>query len=401
MPAPRKVPKDRSQQVENENETDQMECEQTEGDSMGHDHSYSYRCSCSTECNCSGRSVKDATVKELLSRYDELKESISVPKAPVNSKISRVQDVCDRYLKSDEKTSTYTGLPSLSAFEDLVRFVTPVASNMQYWRGSQNYVPRKENQQSNKSGPARKLSIREEMLLVLMKLRLNVINELLGDMFDVSSSTVSHIFNTYLKLLSSLLQPLIFWPAKEKIREHLPKDMAPYPHLRATLDCTEVFIERPRHLELQAQTWSDYKQHNTVKVLVGISPNGAITFLSKAWGGRTSDKKITAESGFLDLLDNGDLVMADRGFPIQEDLLLHGAKLLIPPPSSGIEQMTRTDVLKTKAVANARIHVERAIGRMKRYSILTGTLPISMVPLIDDIFIVCAGLCNLLPPLVN
>ena len=44
--------------------------------------------------------------------------------------------------------------------------------------------------------------------------------------------------------------------------------------LRCTIDCTEVFIEKPRHLELQAITWSDYKQHNTVKVLVGIAPNG-------------------------------------------------------------------------------------------------------------------------------
>ena len=65
---------------------------------------------------------------------------------------------------------------------------------------------------------------------------------------------------------------------------------------------------------------------------MGIAPNGAITFLSKAWGGRASDKKITTESGFLDLLDPDDLVMADRGFPIQEDLLIRGAKLLIPPP---------------------------------------------------------------------
>ncbi len=47
--------------------------------------------------------------------------------------------------------------------------------------------------------------------------------------------------------------------------------------------------------------------------------------------------------------------------------------------------MTKSEVLKTKEVANTRIHVERAIGRMKRFSILTGTLSISLVPLVDDI----------------
>ena len=85
--------------------------------------------------------------------------------------------------------------------------------------------------------------------------------------------------------------------------------------------------------------------------------------------------------------------MADRGFPIQEDLL-RGAAILIPPPSSGKEQHTRTEVQKTKAVANPRIHVERAIGRIKRYAFLTGTLPITFVPLVDDIFVVSAALSN-------
>ena len=334
-------------------------------------------------------------MKELQFRYDELKESSAKEDLGLSTKS---ENVSGRYLKSDEKVNTYMGLPSLSAFDDLVQLITPVASNMQYWRGSQKYIPRQEILQS-KSGPARKLSVREELVMVLMKLRLGLINELLGDMFGVSSSSVSQIFNTYARMLSKVVKPLIFWPPKERIHEHLPKDMEKYPNLRVTIDCTEVFIERPRHLDLQAQTWSDYKKHNTVKVLIGISPNGAITFLSKAWGGRTSDKKITCDSGFLDLLDHRDLVMADRGFPIQEDLLLRGAKLLIPPPSSGMDQMIRSQVQKTKAVANARIHVERAIGQMKRYSILTGTLPISLVPLVDDT--VCAALCNLHPPLVN
>ena len=63
--------------------------------------------------------------------------------------------------------------------------------------------------------------------------------------------------------------------------------------------------------------------------------------------------------------------------------------------------MTGPNVKKTKEIANARIHVERAIGRMKHFSILKNRLPITIVPLIDEISIVCAALCNLLPPLVE
>lgn len=94
------------------------------------------------------------------------------------------------------------------------------------------------------------------------------------------------------------------------------------------------------------------------------------TFLSKAWGDRTSDQLITRGSCFLDLVEPNDLILADKGFTITEDLMMHKASLEIPPPSSGVDQMTKEKVKLTKKIANARIHVERAIGRMKWFSIL-------------------------------
>ncbi len=38
------------------------------------------------------------------------------------------------------------------------------------------------------------------------------------------------------------------------------------------IDCFEVFVERPSNLLARAITWSFYKHHNTVKVLIGIIP---------------------------------------------------------------------------------------------------------------------------------
>ena len=64
-----------------------------------------------------------------------------------------------------------------------------------------------------------------------------------------------------------------------------------------------------------------------------------------------------------------------------------------PPPKS------RAPYQKTKKIANARIHVERAIGRMKNFAILKTVLPITLLPVADDIIVVCACICNLLPPL--
>ena len=73
-------------------------------------------------------------------------------------------------------------------------------------------------------------------------------------------------------------------------------------------DCFEIFIERPSGLEARAKTWSSYKHHNTVTFLIGITPQGAISFLSNGWG--VSDKYLTENSGFLNNLIPGDVVLA-------------------------------------------------------------------------------------------
>ena len=43
-----------------------------------------------------------------------------------------------------------------------------------------------------------------------------------------------------------------------------------------------------------------------------------------------SDKVITQKCGFLDMIEGGDLILADRGFNIADELLIRGAKLEIP-----------------------------------------------------------------------
>ena len=86
--------------------------------------------------------------------------------------------------------------------------------------------------------------------------------------------------------------------------------------------------------------------------------------------------------------------MADRGFQIQEDLLLHFCNLQVPPGARTKSQMTKK-VQKTKETTNLRIHVERAINRIKNYRIRKGTLPITMMQHVDEIVLVCAAFCNI------
>ena len=78
------------------------------------------------------------------------------------------------------------------------------------------------------------------------------------------------------------------------------------------IDATEIYIEQPYLSELQQMMFSNYKNDNTFKTLIGISPDGTITFVSSLFPGSRSDKALTRQSGILDLLGRGDPVMAER-----------------------------------------------------------------------------------------
>ena len=118
--------------------------------------------------------------------------------------------------------------------------------------------------------------------------------------------------------------------------------------------------------------------------------------------GSISDVEITRISGFLDKLKDkpGISVMADRGFTVQDQLKPLNIDLNIPPFMEGRKQLPAEEVLKGRQIASVRIHVERAIGRIKNYSILKGTLPLSMARLANQIVCVCAWHVNFQPAVV-
>jgi len=44
-----------------------------------------------------------------------------------------------------------------------------------------------------------------------------------------------------------------------------------------------VFLELPSNPTARAQTWSNYNHYSTVKFLVGIAPQGAVTYISRGY----------------------------------------------------------------------------------------------------------------------
>ena len=167
------------------------------------------------------------------------------------------------------------------------------------------------------------------------------------------------------------------------------------------IDATKLFIEKPSDPVLQSVTWSNYKSHNTLKGLIGISPFGSVTFVSELWAGSISDVELTIKSELLDLLKVGDNVMGNKGFIIGELLAQRGVSLNIPPFMQN-GKLSDCDVKLTRSIATLRIHVERAIERVKNFRIIDGCIPNSIpAATVSKIFFVCAMLTNMQSPLLK
>ena len=189
---------------------------------------------------------------------------------------------------------------------------------------------------------------------------------------STTSSVVLKRINMFLRL-----RPLTMWPGREKIISTTPVSFRQYfkTKVAVIIDCFEIFINKPSNLKACSATWSQYKHHNTAKFLIGISPQGVITFISKEWGGRTSDKYLTENSKFLNHLLPGDVVLADRGFDIAESVGFYCAEVKIPAFTKGKKQLSGADVESTR-----RIHVERVIGLVRnKYTILQSILPLDFL----------------------
>lgn len=282
----------------------------------------------------------------------------------------------------------YTGLPDYHTLKSVYEFVFPVP-------------------QDSRSS----LTTFQQFCAVLMKFRLGLGDQDLAYRFGVDQSTMSRYIKKNIDILYIRLQPLVKWPERPELMETMPVDFRKHFSACVTIiDCFEVFVERPTSLKARAQTWSNYKHHNTIKFLIGIAPQGVITFISKGWGGRVSDVYLTEHCGLLEKLLPGDLVLADRGFNIHESAGLYCAQVKLPPFTRGKPQLTKSEVDFSRQLSRVRIHVERVIGLLRqKYSIFESTIPINFIMTsenestspIDKIAAICCALCNLCPSVVS
>uniref|UniRef100_A0AAV2LLY8 DDE Tnp4 domain-containing protein n=1 Tax=Knipowitschia caucasica TaxID=637954 RepID=A0AAV2LLY8_KNICA len=254
------------------------------------------------------------TIKELEARLEKMDLS---PSTLFNS-----------YCFSDDQIRFYTKFPSKSVFRIFWESIAPSASRLVYWTRAQKIGDKEVAEPS----PARRMPLIDEFLMYSFRVAVGMKEQLIADMFKVSISTVSRVTITWANYLFIVFSSINMWISREKVKASMPQRFVKRsPSVRVILDCTEVALEGASSLTLQSETFSAYKNRTTLKGLIGVAPNGLVTFISQLYTGCISDKEITKISGILPLLEPGDEVMADKGFLIQDLLDEVGAKLTMPP----------------------------------------------------------------------
>lgn len=174
----------------------------------------------------------------------------------------------------------YTGFPDYRTFIACFEFLGNAVNHLNYWYGGKT----KETPPNNKGAP-RALTPLNEYFLVLCRLRLGLLEQDIAYRFHVSQPTVCRICVTWINFMYVKLKEIPIWPTRASIDKLMPRCFKEnYTSTRCIVDAMEIFIQQPSSTVAQQLTFSSYKNHNTVKAIVGITPSGAICFISKLFG---------------------------------------------------------------------------------------------------------------------
>ena len=225
---------------------------------------------------------------------DKINQELEALRKELKATYAKVEDLEGKVFRfdnlSDVEVKDYTNLtkPAFLSLNALIDRFRP----LRYWTGSEVVRIRNEDQ----------------LLICLLKLKLDTPLFDIAKRYGVSRTTVHNIFLTYLHALNEILYKGMMnkIPSLTKNQGSLPDTFGDFSNCRLIIDCTEFRITTPRQdLNAATASYSNYKHNLTSKFLIGVAPNGSITFVSAGFPGSTSDKVVTEQSGVLSHLKVG------------------------------------------------------------------------------------------------
>ncbi|CAG2200869.1 unnamed protein product [Mytilus edulis] len=254
------------------------------------------------------------------------------------------------------------------------------------------------------------LSTRSQLLLTLFKLRHNFTFIDLGYRFCLSKIKAKNIFCAWLYQISDRFQEVYTWPHRETLKAQVPR------HFHQNFPSTFVLLKRIKSKFSRKRTglilaacqemWL-LRNQKTRHGILAVDPRGSVIGCSDWFEGNLSDSDLFENCGLKrqlvtlmnnGKLDNGDGILCE-GLDIEKDINEIGLKLNnVAFMKCDISDQLKT-MLQTQHVQNHKILVDKAVNRLKKFRIISQTVPTSLSASCDKIFQVTAFLTNFQPPL--
>lgn len=279
----------------------------------------------------------------------------------------------ERFKRDPKALHYFTGLDDCDHFTMVLSTLGPAAFGLKYFS---DIVP--------------SLTVQDQFLLTLVKLRLYQSDLELSLLFNIDAGHVLSVFITWINFMYLQWSEINMWPSRELVNFHMPPDFKhKYPKTRVILDCIECPIKKPADMSDRKITFSTSKNRNTVKVLVGMTPGGLVSFVSSSTcGGSVSNRQLIEESGIVEKCDPGDEVMICSQVNV-EDLFSH-RHVTVNMPDVRQRKRKRSEL----DMAARGVHINRPARLTKRFKILTSPLNSAETDLGCRIIAVCFYLCN-------
>lgn len=224
----------------------------------------------------------------------------------------------------------------------------------------------------------------DEFFLFMNYLSLGLTQRDLAHRFRIHKSTVDRIIKTWGHFLYTVLGSVNIWMSEADVQATMPDDFQEYADTHVVLNCTE----------LRCQTTSSFQhqsEHCTFKGLIGMAPNGAVTFVSRLYAASVSNNEIVKQCGIVPLLTPTMAVMANDGF-LEEDSV--PCKVYTPAFLSQRAQTPEPEGADTQSVAKLRAHVECLFRRVKEYKMFSSVIPLSLAGSVNQLYTVACLLLN-------
>lgn len=262
--------------------------------------------------------------------------------------------------------SSMTGL-SVADFDRLVADLLPAYALQNTAR-----LSRPERQRAVGAGHPHGLSVRNQILLTVIWLRVYPTNEVLGYLLGVSDSTVSRIIHRVVPLLEQAGRDTMRMPDPgRKHRRELPDLLRETPQLAVIIDSFEQRVQRPQDRSEADTYYSGKKKAHTLKSQVAVDEDsGEIVAVSASVQGPTADMALLKASRLVERLPDGGGMIGDLAYVGIAQVHPQGLGAAPRRKPRG-HPRPRDDIAYNTAFSRRRITVEHTIGRLRRYQAIT------------------------------